>query len=111
MHHEPIPFPAGDGGKEPHRAVGFRRNAERLVVDDFCGGDGSRDVTALEFDPPWIAYDHCAGILDAQYGIGHVVVDRHEPRCRDRLLARLGDHDRHVLAVMQDLVVLEWEPR
>ncbi len=51
VHHEPIPFPAGDGGKEPHRAVGFRRNAERLVVDDFCGGDGSRDVTALEFDP------------------------------------------------------------
>ena len=52
VHGQPIAFPAGDRGEEPHRIVGHRRRGEGLVVDHLGGGQRGGDITAIDVLPP-----------------------------------------------------------
>ena len=111
VHRQPVAFPAGDGGEQSERVVGLRRDGERLVVDHVGGSQRGVDIAALHLQPPRIAQYRRLGIVDAEDRSRLLVVDLDEPRRGGCLLVRLRHHDRHVLAVVQDAVVLERERR
>src|SRR6202022_2133775 len=96
-------------GEEPHRIGGHRRRGEDLVVDHLGGGQRGGDITAIDVQPPFVDQYRGTGIVDPQYRSSLFVVDLDQLRRGTRVFARPRHHDGHMLAVVQNPVVLQWE--
>jgi len=79
-----------------------------LVVDHLGGCQRGSDVAAPHLEPPWVVNDRRSGIVEIEDRSGLYIADLDQPRGRGCLLMGLGDHDRDMLAVVLDTVVLKW---
>ncbi len=83
VHGQPVAFPAGHRGEQPHRIGGHRRRGEDLVVDHLGGGQRGGDITAVDVLPPPIEQHRGTRIVDPQYRSGLFVVDLDQSRRGD----------------------------